>query len=89
MSAFKQLREIFAREVLNTARNPRSLRATCFNAIFTALLVLALFYRIGDPSYTGNNMMTMVFNFLGLAFLVTTNQVMPGFFSVVLQIPLQ
>ena len=75
-------------------RNPRSLNAILFNGTFTALLVLALFWKVGeystwtlvtDPATLGR----FVGNLLGLAFMMTNNLSFSSSSGVILQMPLQ
>ena len=74
-------------------RNPRSLNAILLNGIFTALLVLALFWNVGEydaqdlnnPALQGR----FVGNLLGLAFMMTNNICFSSSSGVIIQMPLQ
>ncbi len=48
VTTWVQFREIFKRNMKYMLRNPKTLNAAFFNSIFIALLVLALFYKVGD-----------------------------------------
>jgi hypothetical protein len=50
VSKWLQFRMIFERNILYLTRNPRTLNAVFFNAAFFGLLILALFYKVGDPT---------------------------------------
>jgi ABC-2 type transporter len=66
---------------------------TFINASFIALLVLALFYKVGDVNlkedYEGKLTRQSIFNWVGLSFMLTNNIMMPSVQNVVLQMPLQ
>ena len=48
VSGFRQFVEIFKRNLTYLLRNPATIRMTFLNTTFVALLVLALFYKVGD-----------------------------------------
>ena len=66
---------------------------TFVNATFIALLVLALFYKVGDVDLThdidGKMSRIALSNWVGLSFMLSTNIMMPSVQNVVLQMPLQ
>jgi ATP-binding cassette, subfamily G (WHITE), eye pigment precursor transporter len=91
----------FVRNLQFLLRNPRSLRAVMFQAVFTGLLVLGLYANIGtsftdfDQIYTDPTGATFgayqqyLFNLAGLAFMLAGNNAFAPSNSVLLQIPLQ
>lgn len=81
-------------------RNPRTLGATVFNAIFIGLLTLALFYKSGDLSgiydYSVldidgrlNYFHRGLANWIGISFLMANNLMFPSLMVVIIQMPLQ
>ena len=63
-------------------RNPATLRMTFINASFVALLVLALFFKVGDVDLSndpfGTQTRRAIFNWVGLSFMLTNNIMMPS-----------
>lgn len=89
-----QFTAVYGRNVQYLLRNPRSLSAILFNGMFTALLVLALFWHVGV--YNENELMTdpairgrFVGNLLGLGFMMTNNICFSSSSGVIIQMPLQ
>lgn len=79
-------------------RNPRTLGATVFNAIFIGLLTLALFYGSGDLSDVYNIkdeeekasfFYRGLANWVGISFLMANNLMFPSLMVVIIQMPLQ
>lgn len=66
---------------------------TFINTTFVALLVLALFFKVGDVDLKddkkGIQTRRAIFNWVGLSFMLTNNIMMPSVQNVVLQMPLQ
>lgn len=84
---------IFGRNAQYLLRNPRSLNAILFNGMFTALLVLALFWKVGEYNEAQlNNDIAFkgrfVGNLLGLAFMMTNNICFSSSSGVIMQMPL-
>lgn len=88
------------RNVLYLLRNPRSLNAIVFNAIFVGLLTLALYWNTADESRysTPDGPLDPRFivlqeqkygNWLGFSFLMSNNLFFTSVSVVVLQMPLQ
>ena len=50
VTIWRQFSELFKRNFTYLMRNPSTVRMTFFNALFIALLVLALFFKVGDVS---------------------------------------
>lgn len=68
-------------------RNPRTLNAAFFNSIFVALLVLALFFKVGD--YTrADTFDQAVSNWVGLSIMFSNNMMFPSLMLVIIQMPL-
>lgn len=88
----KQFTELFKRNLQYLLRNPATIRMTFVNASFIALLVLALFWQVGNVDLTndieGRLTRQSLFNWVGLSFMLTNNIMMPSVQNVVLQMPL-
>ena len=84
---------LFKRNAQYLLRNPRSLNAILMNGIFTALLVLALFWNVGKYSAEDlektANLNRFISNLLGLAFMMTNNICFSTSSGVIIQMPLQ
>ncbi|CDW81306.1 abc transporter family protein [Stylonychia lemnae] len=86
-----QFREIFKRNLVYMLRNPRTLNAAFFNAIFIGLLTLALYYKVGDlDTYDlPKDAQKAANNWVGLSFLLSNNMMFPSLMLVIIQMPLQ
>jgi len=64
-------------------RNPRTLNAAFFNSIFVALLVLALFFKVGDyeEALTFDQ---AVKNWVGLSIMFSNNMMFPSLMLVII-----
>jgi hypothetical protein len=58
-------------------RNPRTLNAAFFNAIFISLLILALFYKVGDYD-RASTYKQAVQNWTGLSIMMANNLMFPA-----------
>jgi hypothetical protein len=66
-------------------RNPRTLNAAFFNAVFIGLLTLALYYKVGDIStYKEGDDQKAVNNWVGLSFLLANNLMFPSLMLVII-----
>jgi len=82
-----QFREIFMRNLTYMLRNPRTLNAAFFNSVFIALLILALFYKVGD--YTrATTYKQAVQNWVGLSIMLANNLMFPAQMLVIIQMPM-
>ena len=74
---------IFTRNITYLVRNPRTLNAVFFNAIFFGLLILALFYKVGD--YTrATTVNQAVGNWIGIAFMLSNSLIFPSLMVVII-----
>ncbi len=89
VDGWKQFSELFKRNMSYLFRNPAVIRMTFFNTVFVALLVLALFWKACDVDLS-NDGKTLIktrrsmFNWIGLAFMLTNNIMFPSIQNVVL-----
>ena len=83
-----QFNELFKRNLSYLLRNPATIRMTFINAAFVALLVLSLFYNVGNvylkDDTEGKKTRQSMFNWVGLSFMLTNNIMMPSVQNVVL-----
>jgi hypothetical protein len=80
-----QFRMIFDRNMTYLLRNPRTLQALFFNISITALFLLAIFWKVGEPSpITDQTIRLMVSNMKGLSFLLTNSLMFPAIMLVVI-----
>ena len=91
----KQFTAIFHRNYLYLIRNPRSLNGILFNGIFSGLLILLLYYKVGEwneSKYIGEENVAeytrYIYNLKGLAFLLANNISFSSSSAVILQMPL-
>jgi ABC-2 type transporter len=93
VSGWKQFTEIFKRNITYLLRNPTTVRMTFINAAFISLVVLALFYKVGDVDLSkdteGVKTRQSIFNWVGFSFMIGTNLMMTSVQNVVLQMPVQ
>eukprot|EP00347_Sterkiella_histriomuscorum_P018132 403346668 len=98
VSTWVQFRELFKRNLKYLLRNPRTLNATLFNSIFIGLLVLAIYFKVGDMSGILNQHTVedaesfyrkTIGNWVGLSFLLSNNLMFPAIMVVIIQMPLQ
>ena len=74
---------IFTRNITYLVRNPRTLNAVFFNALFFGLLILALFYKVGD--YTRETTVNQaVGNWIGIAFMLSNSLIFPSLMVVII-----
>jgi hypothetical protein len=67
-------------------RNPRSIRGIIFVTAFQGLLILALYFNVGDFDNVKDikGVQTYLSNFLGLSLLLSNNMIFPALFAVIL-----
>lgn len=83
VTTWVQFREIFKRNLTYLLRNPRTLNAAFFNAIFVGLMVLSLFYKVGD--YTRSRTFDQsVQNWLGISLMYGNNMMFPSLMFVII-----
>ena len=88
VSKWLQFKMIFTRNITYLVRNPRTLNAVFFNAFFFGLLILALFWKVGD--YTrATTVNQAVGNWIGIAFMLSNSLIFPSLMVVIIQMPVQ
>lgn len=92
-STMTQFNAIFMRNLQYHIRNPRSFNGLVFSGLFTALLCLALYWKVGkfeaENFYNTTKLMTYIYNLKGFAFLLANNISFSSSNSVILQMPLE
>ena len=90
---FTQFTQIFKRNWLYLLRNPRSLNGIFFSGMFTAILNLCLYWKVGDITdvnfFDPSSFIAWAYNMKGLAFLMSNNIAFSTSMGVILQMPLQ
>jgi len=75
---------LFNRNILYLLKNPKSLITIFFNAVFIGLLVLAVFWRIGNMNKYIEHPMRIPQNWGGFCFLLTNNLIISTTMAVII-----
>ena len=79
---------IYSRNTTYLLRNPKTLNALFFNAIFFGIIILALFWQVGDASKAAT-VGQAIGNWIGIAFMLTNSLIFPSIGVVIIQMPVQ
>lgn len=79
VSTWKQFSLLFERNVRYILKNPASVRSIFFNSIFSAFLIVNLFWKVGDIDKAKNESQA-VYNWVGFSFMMCNTIMFPAIF---------